>query len=83
MTRRTAEGARCPAEGCTGGSVPAGGAGREGPAATALAVGSSGEGTGASGKAGVVLASVNNFSALWSMGTAHASLGLDPGDRAR
>ena len=48
-----------------------------------LVVGSLGEGRGASGKAGVVLASVNNFSALWSMGTAHASLGLDPGDRAR
>ena len=83
MTCRPAEGARCPAEGCPGGSGPAGGAGGEGPAATALAVGSLGEGTGASGKAGLGWASVNNFSALWSMGTAPASLGLDPGRQGK
>ena len=83
MTRRPAEGARCPAEGCAGGSGPAGGAGGEGTAATALAAGSSGEGTGASGKAGLGLASVNNFSALWTMGTAHACLGLDPGRQGK
>ena len=85
MTRRPAEGARCPAEGCAGGSGPAGGAGGEGTEATALAVGSLGEGTGVSGKAGLGLASVNNFSALWSMGTGLPTLlwDLTQGYRAR
>ena len=63
-----------------GGSGPAGGAGRgEGTVATALVEGSLGEGTGASGKAGLGWASLNNFNTLWSMGTVQACLGLDPG----
>ena len=47
--------------------------------APAFVVGSLGEGTGASGKAGLGWASLNNFSTLWSMGTVHACLGFDPG----
>lgn len=76
-------GSALPAEGCAGGSGPAGGAGGEGTAATALVAGSSRAGTGASGKAGLGGASVSNSSALWSRGTAHACLGLDPGRQGK
>ena len=47
-------------------------------AATFIVV-SLGEGTGASGKAGLGLASLNNFSTLWSKGTVPVCLVLDPG----
>ena len=82
MTRRPAEGARCPLRAARAAPAP-----QEVRAAReprqALVLGSSGAGTGASGKAGLGGASENNSSALWSMGTAHACLGLDPGRQGK
>ena len=47
--------------------------------ATTFIVVSLGEGTGASGKASLGLASLNNFSTGWSKGTVPVCLVLDPG----